>query len=206
MYLARHRQRNIFCADCDGWEVFMKRTFSYIFAWLAAAGVAFGLAFASPNEASVMGRLPVLMAKTLNRKPVMIPEGLVADRTLALITFQKGQRPQIDSWINGLNLKGDASISWLRMPVIEDPGNLSARAATENKLLLHYTGESDRAKLVPVFTDRASFIRSAGLNGTDQAYAVVINRNGDVLARAEGEFDETKAAALRETLHESSKF
>lgn len=182
----------------------MKSTTSYTFAWLGAAALAFGLAFASPNEASVMGRLPSIMAQTLNQKPVLVPEGLTAERTLALITFQKGQRPQIDSWIQGLNLNSDTSIAWLRMPVVSDPGTAKGRNAVENKLLQHYQADAERARLVPVFTDPDNFVRSAGLNGPDQAYAVVINRQGDVLARVEGKFDADKAQTLRETLKSES--
>jgi hypothetical protein len=178
----------------------MKSTLSYIFAWLAAVGLAFALAFVSPNEASVMGRLPSMMAKTLSRQPVTVPDGLAADRTLALITFQKGQRPQIDSWIEGLNLNQDKSISWVRMSVLSDPGTLTGRNAVEDKLLKHYSADADRSRVVPVFTDPENFARSAGLNGADQAYAVVINRQGDVLARVEGRFDADKAQTLRETL------
>jgi hypothetical protein len=35
-------------------------------------------------------------------------------------------------------------------------------------------------------------------------YAVVVNRQGDVLARVEGQFDPCKAQALRETLQARS--
>ena len=59
---------------------------------------------------------------------------------------------------------------------------------------------TERANLVPIFTDRANFVRSTGIKGTDQFYAVVVNRRGDVLARIEGEFSEYKAQVLRETL------
>lgn len=178
----------------------MKSTSSYIFAWLAAVALAFGLAVVSPNEASVMGKLPDFMSRTLLRKPVAVPEGLPSDRTLALISFQRGQRSQVEGWINGLDLKNDRSISWMRMPVINDPGTLTGRDAAETKLLQHYPFDAERANLVPVFTDRNNFARSAGLNGTDQVYVVVVNRQGDVLARVEGEFDVEKAATLRETL------
>lgn len=184
----------------------MKSTLSYIVAWLAAASIAFALAYASPNEASVMGRLPAAMAKTLSPQPVAVPEGLAAERTLALITFQKGQRAQTDSWVRGLDLNHDASISWLRMTIVNDPGTPNGRSAVENKLRQHYTAETERSRLVPVFTDRDDFVRSAGLNGVDQAYAVVINRQGDVLARVEGEFDADKAQTLRETLKATSSF
>jgi hypothetical protein len=51
-----------------------------------------------------------------------------------------------------------------------------------------------------VFTDRDAFIRAAGLSGTEHAWVLVLNREGKVLARAEGLYDEAKANALRETL------
>jgi hypothetical protein len=56
--------------------------------------------------------------------------------------------------------------------------------------------------LVPVFTDQSQFIRSAALGGPDQAHVVVINRDGEVLARAQGTFNANKADKLRETLRQ----
>jgi hypothetical protein len=178
----------------------MKNTTSYLGAWLGAASLAFAFALVAPNESSVMGRLPVAMTTLQQPVAVAVPEGLPSDRTLALITFQRGQRAQVESWIQGLDLRNDPSIAWMRMPVLHDPGTLTGRNAIENKLRQHYPADAERARLVPVFTDRASFVRAAGLNGTDQAYAVVVNRQGDVLARVEGQFDPDKAQTLRETL------
>jgi hypothetical protein len=181
----------------------MKSNVSYLGAWLAAAGVAVALALVAPNESRVMGRLPTFMAQTLLRQPVTVPEGLPSDRTLAQITFRRGQQAQAESWIQGLNLRHDPSIAWMRI-VLHDPGTQTGRSVLENKLLQHYPDDTERARLVPVFTDRASFVRSAGLNGTTQVYAVVVNRQGDVLARVEGQFDPDKAQTLRETLQAHS--
>ena len=50
-----------------------------------------------------------------------------------------------------------------------------------------------RARLVPVFTDREAFIRAAGLSSAKHASILVLNRDGKVLARAEGSFNEDKA-------------
>lgn len=181
-----------------------KSNASYLGAWLLAVGLAFGLAFASPNEASVMGRLPAFMSQTLLRKPVAIPDGLPADRTLALITFQRGQVPQIQSWIDGLNLKNDHSISWVRLSVRNDPGTPAGRTEFETKLLNHYKADEERAKLLPVFTDQDDFVRGAGLASINQVSVVVVNRQGDILARAEGGFNADKASALLETLKSHS--
>jgi hypothetical protein len=59
--------------------------------------------------------------------------------------------------------------------------------------------------MLPMFTDKAAFARATGLSSTEHAYAVVLNRQGDVLARAAGPFDATKAQALRETLAASAE-
>ncbi len=178
----------------------MKSSWHYTLAWLLAVLAAVAMASAAPSESSVMGHLPSFMARTQDRQPITVPAGLPTERTLALITFRGTQRDQIDGWIEGLHLKNDPSIAWLRMPVLNDPGSAAGRSVVETKLFRKYAAEVDHGRLLPVFTDRDAFVRAAGLSGTDQAHAVVINRQGDVLARVAGAYDPEKAEALRETL------
>lgn len=181
----------------------MKSIWLNTLAWGLAVTLALALAFAAPSESTVMGKLPSLMAKRLDQQPLPLPQGLPSDRTLALIAFSKHQQPAVEGWIDGLQLRRNPAINWVRMPVLQDPGHAQGRSAIENRLLARYGAQGDRERMVPVFTDRAAFIRAAGLNGPDQVYAVVLNRNGDVLARVEGVFNHDKASALRETLASS---
>lgn len=169
-------------------------------AWLAAVTGALALAIAAPSESNLMGRLPTLTAKRLDQQLVVLPHGLPAERTLALVAFQTGHRAEIDSWIKGLRLDHDPTIPWFKMPVFNDPGNESARNDIESRMLARHPAGKDPARLIPVFTDRQAFIRAAGLTGTEHAWVLVLDREGKVLARAEGMFDENKAQALRETL------
>lgn len=178
----------------------MKTLWLQVLAWLAAVTAALLLAFAAPNEATLMGRLPTLHAKRLNQQPIALPHGLPAGRTLALVAFDRAQRGEIESWIHGLRLRENDAISWLKMPVLDDPGSESARSVIENGLLARHVGEVERARLVPVFTNRDAFIRAAGLSSPDHAWVLVIDRDGQVLARVEGRYDEEKARALRATL------
>lgn len=175
-------------------------TAGIVFIWLAVAATGIGFAILHPNEARIMGQLPAYETQSLNRAPVSLPAGLPSERTLALVTFNRYQRGQADSWIEGLNLKNDSSINWVRIPVLNDLGTPEGRSDAENRLLQRYTTEAERTKMLPMFMDKVAFARSTGLNSTEQAYAVVLNRQGDVLARVEGPFDATKAQALRETL------
>lgn len=169
-------------------------------AWLAAVTGAFLLAMAAPDESNFLGQLPTLTVKRLDQQRYALPQGLLAKRTLALVAFQPGQREEIRSWIRGLRLDEDRSITWFKMPVLSDPGSERARSDIESVLLAGRASEIDRARLVPVFTDREAFIRSAALTGTEHAWVLVLDRDGKVLARAEGKFDQAKADALRETL------
>ena len=137
-------------------------------------------------------------------EPVSLPEGLPAGRTLALVAFRHNQNAELESWINGLQLRKDSSIAWVRMPVINDTGDPAHRSAVETRLLSRYPSESERASLLPVFTDRDAFVRATGVTGTDQAVVLVLDRNGEVLARAQGKFDPDKAQALLETLRSSA--
>src|SRR3569623_667228 len=108
-------------------------------AWLAAATAALVLAVAGPSESNVMGRLPTLTAKRLDQQRIVLPHSLSADRTLALVAFDQNQRAEIDSWVKGLGLKQDPTISWFKMPVLDAPGNEGARSAIEVKLLARHT-------------------------------------------------------------------
>ena len=178
----------------------MFNTVSSLGAWLLAAALAFALAFASPTESSVMGEIAPFESQTLAEQRMSVPDGLPQNRTLALVTFKRAHNEQAESWIRGLNLRGDPSIAWLRMPVINDPGTAQGRDEVKARLLGYYPGADERARFVPAFVNRDSFTRAAGLAYTDRAYAVVLNRQGDVLARVEGAYSANKARALRETL------
>lgn len=169
-------------------------------AWLGAVSLALMFAVASPTESNLMGRLPTLAAQRIDQQRVAMPHGLTAERTLALVGFQRSHRGEIDSWIKGLDLDKDSSIAWIKMPVLNDPGDADARSELEAKLLALQQSEIDQARLVPVFTNRDAFVRAAGLSGSEHAWVLVLDRDGKVLARAEGRFDQDKAQALRETL------
>ncbi len=179
----------------------MKTSWMNTLTWAAIVLLALILAVIGPKESSVMGKLPRFGS---NSTPPLEPEKMTptfsADRTLALITFSKKHRPDAESWIRGLQLQKDSSISWVRMPVLNDPGDASIRDAMEVRVRSHYAQEPGRDNLLPVFANRNAFVQSAGLKDTEHAYVLVLNRQGEVLARVAGHFDEAKAEALRETL------
>ena len=175
----------------------MRRTpWNPTLAWLAAVSGALLLAIAGPSETNLMGRLP----ERLQVHRAGPPSGLPAARTLALVGFSRTQRGEIHSWIEGLQLDRDSQIAWVKMPVLNDPGSEHGRQEALRRLQASSTGSLSSGRLMPVFANRQEFTRAAGLSGTDHASVLVLDRNGQVLARAEGRYDPDRAQALRETL------
>ncbi|TFZ02195.1 hypothetical protein EZ313_13030 [Ramlibacter henchirensis] len=178
----------------------MSPIFTPVLGWVAAAGTAFGLAVASPHENWVLGKVPSIVAERLDRTTLQLPQELPSARTLALVVFQGHQKEEARSWIEGLQLHRDSSISWLKLPVLNDPGDETERRGILQRLLDRHQDKDDRARMVPLFTNRDAFVRATGLSSADHASVLVLDRQGNVLARAEGRFDPYKAQALRETL------
>jgi hypothetical protein len=168
--------------------------------WMVAIGAAFALAQFAPDERALLGRVPTVSAKRLDQRQMALPHGLPAERTLAVVLFRRDQKAEAQSWIDGMQLRTDRSIPWVKMPVLEDPGTEPQRRAIEHGLLARVAHPHDRSQLVLLFTDREAFVRSAQLPNSDHAAVLVLDRRGTVLARADGAFDEDKAQALRETL------
>lgn len=168
--------------------------------WLAAAGAALALALHAPHERRVLGKLPGVAAQQLMQvRAVLAPEPVPA-RVLALVAFEASPREEIQGWIDGLQLQREFRIAWVKLPVVQDPGDEAARRDIERRLRERWPRLAERARLVPLFTDRAAFVREAGLSDPDHASVLVIDREGNVLARAQGPFDPGKAQALRETV------
>lgn len=175
----------------------MKPLWTYPLAWLAVVLVAAVLAFAVPRSHPALGRMPPDIGRKLDRVPVAAVHD--DERMIVLVTFRRDQRAAADSWIRGLNLR-DRAVSWVRMPVVDDPGEPGLRAQAEVRLMQRYGSPGERENLLPLVTNRAVFAEAAGLRDISQAHVLVINRRGEVLARVTGEFDPDKAATVMDTL------
>jgi len=171
-----------------------------VLGWVGAIGAAFALALAAPSESGLVGKLPNFTARRLHdRAPVTLPQELPSERTLAVVMFKKSQSDEAQAWIDGLRLQG-SPVSWLRLPVFNDPGDESKRRTKEAFLLARYPSEDERSRLVPVFTNKEAFVRATGLTDDEHVSVLVLDRTGNVLAKAQGPYDEAKAQAFRETI------
>ena len=172
-----------------------------VMGWVAAIGAALALAVAAPTESVLLGKLPSFTAKRMHdQAPVAIPQQLPSARTLAIVAFKNSQQQEAQGWVDGLRLNEDPTIAWVRIPVFSDRNDEAQRRTKEALLLARYPTEQDRVRMMAVVTDKDAFVRAAGLTSTDHVSVLVLDRNGNVLAKAQGPYDEAKAQALRQTV------
>jgi hypothetical protein len=155
-----------------------------------------GCAGTAPNApASVAPKMPTVEADTLNEKSLMLPRDLPGEKTLVLIAFAESQQKNVDTWIAGLNLN-TANFSWIETPVI-DPLYSFFSGFIQNGMRKGIPDLQARARTVTIFTKRADFLKAMGLpESTNTIYAIVVDRTGNILARAEGDFASQKASVL----------
>lgn len=172
-----------------------------VMGWVGAIAAALALALAAPSESGLLGKLPSFTAKRLHdQAPVVLPQQLPSARTLAIVVFKSAQQDEAQAWIDGLRLNQQPSIAWVRMPVISDRNDEARRRDKEAALLARYPAEEDRARIMAIVANKEAFVRATGLTSIDHVSVLVLDRTGNVLAKAQGPFDAAKAQALRETV------
>lgn len=169
--------------------------------WVGTASAAVAMGLVAPSESGLMGQLPPLAAKAHDQRSLVLPQQLPAERTLALLVFKQDQKEEAHSWIEGMGLRKDPDIPWVKMRIVPAEAgpvaltmDSSAQAARPIPVGLR------PAQLLSVSTDTGRLVQSMGLHNTEHAQVVVLGRDGQVLAKAQGAYDQDKARALMETL------
>ena len=117
-----------------------------------------------------------------------------------LIGFDEQQQQAIDTWTQGLGLKAPTNaIPWIEMPLIENPGGLM-RWFINSGMQSGIKDARVRSHVWTAYTDKKAFMKSCGMNSEATIVAMVVNRNGQILAKETGEYSKSGAACLLRAL------
>lgn len=146
-------------------------------------------------KSTKIGQMQVIQAETLSYRKVVLPQDLPGEKTLVLIVFARNQKPSIETWVQGLNLRSTKE-PWVELPIV-DMNNTKKRFFINEGMRRGVSSESMRDKIITLYTDRAPFLKSMGLPfKTSTIYVVIVTRSGQVLASVEGDYTVEKAELL----------
>ena len=170
---------------------------------LATATIAWaGLANKAPEPSSesTEGTFPPLTATNLEGTTLSLPADFAGERNLLLIAFQREQQKNVDTWLHQMKrFESSPGFRYYELPTI-DKLNPVVRWFINGGMRRGIPDRNARARTITLYIDKPPFREALKIADEKQIYAILIDRSGRVLWRAEGDFDEAKGASLQDTL------
>ena len=148
-------------------------------------------------------KFPELKASNLESREFNLPGDFAGERNLVLIAFQREQQEQLDTWLKEMKRfqEADPGFQYYELPTI-DKLNPLMRWFIDSGMRRGIPDKNARARTITLYIDKKPFAESLQLPTEKTVYALLVDRSGNVLWRAEGTFDEAKGEALKKALRE----
>jgi hypothetical protein len=181
----------------------MKFLFCLAVTVLATATIAWaGIASKASEQpsASTEGTFPQLTATNLEGTTLSLPADFAGERNLLLIAFQREQQKNVDTWLHQMKrFESSPGFRYYELPTI-DKLNPLVRWFFNSGMRRGIPDRDARARTFTLYIDKPPFRKALNIADEKQIYAILIDRSGRVLWRAEGDFDEAKGSSLQDTL------
>lgn len=168
---------------------------------LLATALFASLGAGSDRTAAPRFRFPALNAMNLERQPVVLPKDFAGERNLVLIAFQRAQQKDVDSWLNQAQRfqSVDPALRCYELPILARLNALT-RWFIENGMRSGIPNPQQRQRTILLYVDKTQFRATLGLPDESRIYALLLDREGNILWRAEGNLNEAKADDLKQAL------
>ena len=161
------------------------------------------------DQAESPAAFPAVDGRTLLGANMALPADFPADRTLAVVAFQQRQQSCVDRWIDravaaGVPPTTRGATGPIPAAVVEVPV-LSTRWRPVRRFIdggmTRGIGDPDvLVRTITVYTDVAVFQRFLAIPNSDEVHALVVDRDGTILARGCGDPDDTSWPAIAAAL------
>jgi hypothetical protein len=162
-----------------------------VFALLAVNGLAL-------NDCCSAERIPTVRGTSLTNVPVTLPESLKGHVGVLVIGFSRGSRDGVSGW--GRRLEADyqssPAVVYYELPVLASaPGMIRGLIVRSMKSSIP---EGAQSRFVPVLDHEAEWRAVAHYEKPDDPYVLVVDGQGEVVWRTEGQATDAAYAALKQ--------
>mgnify|MGYP001817003203 CR=1 FL=1 len=171
--------------------------------FLLAAAVFGGLLWrVAPNQSALElsheeVHFPTVSGFNLNRQEFTFPRDLAGELNILFVPFLQRQQLVVNTWIPFAQETEAAfpGVVYYELPTIDEMPALSRMFVNEG-MRAGIPDETARERTVTLYIDTRKFMDATDIPAKDEVHVLLVNRNGDILWRTTGRFDETKGAAL----------
>lgn len=143
-------------------------------------------------------RFPAIEAKSLARVEYRLPGDLAGEKNLCLVAFQRWHQEDIDTWLEWLAdapIASTPGFAYYEMPTLQSGSKLFQRFLDDG-MRAGIPSRAARARTITLWTDKEAFLRDLDIADDQAIQALLVDREGHVLWRAEGRYTKEKGKAL----------
>lgn len=142
-------------------------------------------------------KFPTVSGFNLNRQELEFPRDFRGDLNLLFVPFLQYQQAVVNTWIPFADQLEAAwpGLAYYELPTIQELPALSRTFINEG-MRAGIPDARARARTVTLYIDLAQFMRALGIPGKDEVHVLLVDRQGSILWRTTGSFDEAKGRAL----------
>jgi hypothetical protein len=135
---------------------------------------------------------PLVSGINLVGEIVDLPAGFEGPVNLVVLGFEMDQQPDIDTWTEAYERMRNTfpSLRFYEVPVI-GAGSAAFRLWVNNGMHLGILEEDARKRTITIYVDRGKFNAAVGVGTVESIYALLVDRSGRILWRAEGRAGES---------------
>jgi hypothetical protein len=154
-------------------------------------------------ESSAGEHFPSVKASNLEKRDFNLPADFEGERNLLLVAFEREQQKDVDTWLREMKRfeEIDPGFHYYELPTIQRP-NAFMRWFIDTGMRHGIPDRKARERTITLYLEKKPFLDSLLITDEKKVYAFLVDRQGKVLWRSEGVFDETKGASLRSALRE----
>lgn len=158
---------------------------------------------AAPTENSPAAHFPTVKASNLEKRDLNLPADFEGERNLLLVAFEREQQKDVDTWLREMKRfeELDPGFRYYELPTIQRP-NVFTRWFIDNGMRRGIPDRKARERTVTLYLEKKPFLDALRITDQKKIYAFLVNREGNVLWRSDGDFDEAKGASLKSALGE----
>jgi hypothetical protein len=140
---------------------------------------------------------PTVSGFNLDRQELEFPRDFAGDLNVLFVPFLRRQQEDVDSWVPFVSgLEADTpGLAYYELPTIYEMSSLSRMFLNEG-MRAGIPNRKSRQRTITLYLDRAKFMRATGIPDERQVHILLVDREGRILWREAGRFDDDKGRAL----------
>jgi len=148
-------------------------------------------------------QFPAVTGTNLLRRKLRLPTDFEGELNLLFIPFYQWHQALIDSWapLAAEIERNTAGVRFYELPVIQRM-NPFAQTFINEGMRAGIPNSSTRERTITLYLDKTTFREALGLPSEDTIYALLVDRQGNIVWKTQGAFSPEKGQALLATLQD----